>query len=289
LIDQREPLTIKKELEWAVPFLSASNNNIANARLEAEVLMAKVLNWERIKVLAHLLDPISELDSQGFRRLVQKRAKGYPLQYLTGSQEFMSLAFKVSPAVLIPRDDTQILVETVLSLKPQVKPNPSIIDVGTGSGIISVALKKYWPEAKVSAVDISPQALEVAKANAENHQLEIAFYQGDLLTPFQGSHTFDIIVSNPPYIPSRDIKNLQVEVTQEPVLALDGGADGLEFYRRLAKVAPSCLNPRGWLAVEIGFDQGEAVKRIFADNGFESVKVVQDYAGLDRVVYGVKS
>ena len=286
-MEQREPLTLKKELEWAVPFLTAQG--VSNARLEAEVLLAKVLGWERTKVLIHLFDALPAETQEEYRRLVGERAQGTPLQYLTGKQEFMSLEFMVTPDVLIPRGDTEILVETVLSLKNRVKPNSTILDVGTGSGIIAITLKKYWPEAKLFAVDLSPQALAVAEANAKHHQVEIAFYQGDLLAPFSGQRTFDLIVSNPPYIPREEINSLQVEVTKEPRLALDGGPDGLDLYRRLVKAAPTCLNKSGWLAVEIGWNQAEAVKSLFADNGFTEINVKKDYAGLDRVVYGVKS
>jgi release factor glutamine methyltransferase len=283
----REPLTIKQELEWAVPFLNA--NHIENPRLEAEVLMAKVLGWERIKVLTHLFDPISETASLGFRNLIQKRATGFPLQYLTGKQEFMSLDFLVTPQVLIPRDDTEVVVETVLNLKALVKPCPAIVDLGTGSGIIAVTLKKHWPQAKVFAVDISSEALAIAKNNAQRHQTEIAFFQGDLLAPFKGKNTFDIIVSNPPYIPRDQIKALQIEVTKEPSLALDGGLDGLDYYHRLAQTAPRYLVQGGWLVVEIGSDQGPDVKAIFEENRFSQVKIVKDYAGRNRVVFGVKS
>lgn len=284
MTNRKEPPTIKDELKWAVSFLTL--NKIANPQLEGEVLMAKALNWERVKVLAHLFDPISETSRQLFRSLVKKRGTGYPLQYLTGKQEFMSLEFLVTPAVLIPRNDTQVVVETVLSLKEQVGDSPKIVDVGTGSGAIAIAIKKFWPGSQLSAVDISPEALQVAKSNAQKHQVEIDFYQGDLLTPFLNRQTFDLIVSNPPYIPTGDIKGLQVEVTREPFLALDGGPDGLDYYRRLAKMAPTCLKKGGWLVVEIGYDQGEKVKAIFEEEGFSEVKIAQDYAGLDRVVWG---
>ncbi|WP_227762574.1 peptide chain release factor N(5)-glutamine methyltransferase [Zhaonella formicivorans] len=308
------PPTAKKELAWAVPFLHRSG--ILNARLEAEVLLAHALGWTRAKLLGHLPETIGEAEQRRFREMVKKRAEHYPLQYLTGCREFMSLDFAVNEHVLIPRDDTEILVQAVLGLKRRVPLAAKIVDVGTGSGIIAICLKKFWPEAQVFAVDISEKALKVAKRNAEKHSVEITFVHGDLLQPFLPQRTacttnnqqpttnnynnsqqlttnnyheaggFDIVVSNPPYIPAGNVPHLQPEVTFEPVTALAGGEDGLAFYRRLARESKNVLDRGGWLALEIGSDQGADVKKILASQGFSEIEILDDYANLERVIIG---
>ncbi|MDS1030352.1 peptide chain release factor N(5)-glutamine methyltransferase [Bacillota bacterium LX-D] len=282
-----EPPTVKTELSWAVPFLQKSS--ISSARLEAEVILAYVLSWDRVKLLTNLFSKIDSAKQQSFRKLVGQRATHYPLQYLLGRQEFMSIEFQVNPSVLIPRDDTGILVEEVLKLKGKTPLNSRIVDVGTGSGAIAVALKRFWTEAQVSAVDISAQALEVARENSARAGVKIDFVQGDLLQPFLKENSkFDIIVSNPPYIPTEQLPLLQPEVTYEPHLALDGGTDGLVFYRRLAEEAPKLLASGGWLAMEIGCEQSESVAKLLAGK-FTNIQTFKDYAGLERVVLAKKS
>ncbi len=226
----------------------------------------------------------SEKVSQ-YRELIQDRAKRIPLQYLTGSQGFMGLEFTVTPAVLIPRQDTETLVETVLSYAKK-KPGCKLIDVCTGSGCIAVSLSFYGDFSEVAASDISKEALEIAKKNAADNRQRISFYQSDLLE--QVPDKYDIIVSNPPYIEDEVIEGLEPEVKDhEPTLALSGGEDGLIFYRRLTQTAKDHLNPGGALFVEIGYNQWETVAALFEDNGFEKPTLVHDLAGLDRVVWAV--
>ena len=218
-----------------------------------------------------------------YREFIKQRAARIPLQYLTKTQGFMGLEFSVTPAVLIPRQDTETLVETVLSYAKD-KPGASLVDVCTGSGCIAVSLAHYGNFAQVTASDISSAALFVAKKNAADNHVSVQFFESDLLEQVP----FDMIVSNPPYIEDDVILGLEPEVKDnEPMLALSGGKDGLIFYRRLTETAKDHLNPGGALFVEIGYNQWEAVAELFRANGFSKPTLVRDLAGLDRVVCGV--
>ncbi len=220
-----------------------------------------------------------------YRAFIEQRAARIPLQYLTKTQGFMGLEFSVTPAVLIPRQDTETLVETVLSYTKET-PGATLIDVCTGSGCIAVSLAHYGNFAQVAASDISSAALAVAKKNAADNYARVQFFESDLLEQVPGR--FDIIVSNPPYIEDEVIAGLEPEVKDhEPMLALSGGSDGLLFYRRLTETAKDHLNPGGALFVEIGYNQWETVAALFRANGFSKPTLVHDLAGLDRVVWGV--
>lgn len=224
-----------------------------------------------------------EKELRQYRELLQKRAERIPLQYLTGSQWFMGLEFSVSPDVLIPRQDTETLVETVLSYSSR-RHVSSVLDVCTGSGCIAVSLAHYGDFDRTDASDISSAALAVAASNAEKHHVRVRFLESDLLTQIQGC--YDVIVSNPPYIESEVVEQLEPEVKDyEPRLALCGGSDGLDFYRRLLESAPAHLYPGGALFVEIGYNQWEAVADLFRAHGFFHPRLVRDLAGLDRVVW----
>lgn len=218
-----------------------------------------------------------------FLSMAEKRCSRVPLQYLTGQQCFMGLEFQVTPAVLIPRQDTEVLVETVLQYSRQ-NPSQTLLDVCTGSGCIAISLAWHGEYQQVDAADLSPEALEVARANNQKLGTAVHFYQGDLLEPVQKK--YDIIVSNPPYIEEDVIAGLEPEVRDhEPHLALSGGADGLAVYRRLIQQAPEYLREGGALFVEIGYQQWEPVRRLFLENGFQEPVLVKDLAGLDRVVW----
>lgn len=283
MLKQGEPPTVKSELEWAVPFLQQAG--ISTARLEAEVLLAHFLGWDRGRLMSRIHDQVAGGTRESFRLAVKKRGMRYPLQYLTGHQEFMSLDFLVNSHVLIPRDDTETLVQAVLALKERVPARPAIIDVGTGSGIIAVCLKKYWPEAQLTAADISPEALEVARVNARRNHVDVEFCRSDLLDAF-AEPRFHIVVSNPPYISADEMAGLQEELAFEPRLAVYGGEDGLDFYRRLTVKSAGLLLPGGWLAVEIGSKQGITVKKLLELHGYTEIQILQDFASLDRVVLG---
>jgi release factor glutamine methyltransferase len=259
------------------------------ARRDAETLLLHLLGENRAWLLANW-DAESSAETQvELRELIACRSSGEPIQYITGVAEFFGLPFSVTPNVLIPRPETEHLVEEVLRLAAQfVSPEIHIADIGTGSGAIAVALAHSLPEARISATDISPQALAVAKANAaQNHVAErIAFLEGNLLAPLTG-RSFSIIASNPPYIPSGDRDALSVEVRKfEPHSALFAGQDGLDVYRRLIPEARGLLLPGGWLVMEIGFGQQEQIQKLLEEGYYSSVHFVPDYQGIPRVAVG---
>jgi release factor glutamine methyltransferase len=219
--------------------------------------------------------PLDESERARYRELVRRRLEGEPVAYLSGEQEFWSLVLKVDPRVLIPRRETEHVVEQVLG----VFAGGTLVDVGTGSGAIALAMKKERPEARVLATEASADALAVARGNAARLGLEIEFLEGDLLAPV--SEPVDVIASNPPYVRSAEIPSLQREVQREPHAALDGGKDGLVVIGRLIAAARQKLRPGGWLVMEIGSDQGTSVRELL--DGFAEVRMVQDLAKLDRV------
>jgi release factor glutamine methyltransferase len=228
--------------------------------------------------------PLNEEELSRFRSMVSRRGRREPLQHILGSQEFCGIDFEVTPDVLVPRHDTETLVQEAVLRKPDAA---TVLDIGTGSGCIAVSLAKKLPLAAISAVDISGAALAVARRNAERIGVAIEFLQGSLCEPLTGRY-FDLIVSNPPYIPSSDIDTLEPEVRDfDPRVALDGGADGLDMFRALIPSAASCLNPGGWLLVEIGMGQAPEVEQLFRMAGkFSEPVTVCDPAGLVRVVGG---
>lgn len=247
--------------------------------------------WYLLEYAAHctrneyFLRPEKEVlpqEKQLYRTLIRKRSAHIPLQYLTGSQEFMGLSFFVDENVLIPRQDTEILVEEALRA---LGSGMRVLDVCTGSGCILLSLLKLCAGLEGTGTDLSEKALQVAGENARRLGVEASFVQGDLFEPVSGK--YDCIVSNPPYIASREVDVLMEEVRDhEPRMALDGGEDGLYFYRKIAAQSPKYLKDRGRIFLEIGFDQGEAVAGLLAP-AFDEVRIVQDLAGLDRVVCGI--
>lgn len=270
-----------------------SKKGLSNALLDAEVLLRHLLGESRTELYRDLDKAIPAFLFAAYQDLLARRAAGVPLQYLTGTREFMGLDLVVTPAVLIPRPETEILVETAVDLLGREGKPVTILDLGTGSGAIAVSLAKFIPGARLHAVDISAAALAVAWENARRHQVSgrITFYCGDLFAPLAASRLqgqVDMIVSNPPYIPTGDLATLPREVRDfEPVHALDGGPDGLDFYRRIAAGAPEFLRPGGWLLVEVGKDQAQAVvETLSATAHFTSFCTVPDLAGIPRVVLG---
>lgn len=255
---------------------------------EAGALLCHVLKKDRTYLYTHGDEIMDRVGEEAFFRHVAERTSGKPLQYILGHQEFMSLAFFVTPDVLIPRQDTEILVETVLEhVKNSRTEEVQILDIGTGSGCIAVSLAYYLPNCQVTAVDISREALKVAGVNAEKAGTDgrITFLESDLFAGIR--RKFDIIVSNPPYIRSEVIQELQREVRDyEPHTALDGGGSGLEFYQSIISKAPEFLKPSGFLAFEIGWDQGQAVSELMKKS-FRDLQLRKDYGGMDRVVSGI--
>lgn len=256
---------------------------IEHAAREAAILLAWALRCSAREVYTH---PEWAVDATALERLetaLRRRGEREPLQYITGVQEFMSLEFAVGPAVLIPRPETEHLVEAVIALDPRV-----VVDVGTGSGAIAVAVAYYCPRATVHATDCSGPALDVARTNAVRHGVgaRVHCYQCDLLVGLDRSlaGAVDVVVSNPPYIATDGLARLAPEVLHEPRLALDGGPDGLSLYRRLLQVAGPWLAPRGKLLLELGAGQARAVRALAAAAGYRPVTTVRDYADVERVL-----
>lgn len=256
--------------------------NIVDAKNDAWLLLEMVCKIDRTFYFMHKDDEIGADEIKEYELVIKKRAERIPLQYITGEQNFMGLNFYVNSNVLIPRQDTETLVEEALKI---VKPGMKVLDMCTGSGCIIISIIYNVPEAKGYGVDISKQALLVAKENAKQNQVPIIFERSDLFEKVE--EKFDVIVSNPPYIRSDVIPTLMPEVARfEPLLALDGTADGLEFYRRIINDSKKYLKENGHILFEIGNDQGKDVSDMLIFAGFEDVKVIKDLAGNDRVVTG---
>ena len=263
------------------------DGGIDSPRLDAEILLAHVLKWRRLNLYIND-EKILPLESVlKFNELINRRLEGVPVAYLTGTKDFMGLSFAVNDKVLIPRPETEILTEYVGEYLRGLGGEIILADFGAGSGAICISILKFVKTARAVAVDISAAALEVAKFNAEKFHVEdrIEFFCGDLFAPLTGK--FNAIVSNPPYIPTCELETLQAEVKQEPRLALDGGEDGLNFYRRIISDAPSFLVSGGLLAVEIGVNQASEVKKIFKAANFIDITILKDLAGIERVAAGV--
>jgi release factor glutamine methyltransferase len=257
------------------------------ARRDAELLLQFVLGRDHAFVLAHPDDQVGRHSIERYFALIQKRMAGEPVQYIVGEQEFYGLPFHVTPDVLIPRPETEHLVEKTLELAARFE-QPRIVDVGTGSGAIAVALAHQLPQAQITAVDISIGALILASRNAKRNALvdRVRFIESDLLAAV-ANERFDIVVSNPPYVPSGDRESLSAEVREhEPALALFAGEDGMDVYRRLIPEAFSVLAPGGFIALEIGYGQAESVTALLAQTGFQHIETLPDLQGIPRVLCG---
>jgi release factor glutamine methyltransferase len=271
--------TILRVLQWTQGRFT--ERGLATPRLDAEVLLAEVLGRDRVGLYTHFDQPLAPDELAAYRELIKRRLAGEPVAYLVGRREFRSLELRVDARVLVPRPETETLVDVALARLPD---GGRALDVGTGSGAIALALKAARPSAEVVAVDRSAAAAEVARKNAERLGLAVDVRVGDLLAPAQGA-PFDVIASNPPYIATADLPSLPEEVRREPREALDGGADGLAIIRRLIAEAPPLLAPSGTLAMEVGAGQAPAVARLFADAaGWAPAELTRDLAGIERVV-----
>ena len=274
--------TVLKVLTWTKEYLA--EKGVENARLEAEWMLCAALGLDRVGLYVNFDKPLSDDELALFRGMVARRARREPLQYILGTQVFMDLEFDVTPAVLIPRRDTEVLVAEAVK---RAIPTGRILDIGVGSGCIAVALARALPHAEVLGVEKSAEALALARHNAGKLGARVTLFEGSLLEPFPGQR-FDLIVANPPYIPTGDLDGLQPEVRDfEPRGALDGGADGLDFYRLIIPAAPEYLAPGGLLLLEVGIGQADAVQEMIEATGrFGGLFTARDTAGLDRVVGG---
>jgi release factor glutamine methyltransferase len=254
------------------------------ARRDTETLLLHLVGKDRAWLIAHLDEDFAGCTAIRFASLLDRRRRGEPIQYIVGEAEFFGLPFKLTPDVLIPRPETEHLVEKALALA-HLRAAPRIVDVCTGSGAIAIALARALPLAEITATDLSDAALMIARENAKRNDVEarIRFVPGDLLAPLAGEQ-FDIVVANPPYVPSTDRASMAVEVREfEPPLALFAGDDGLDIYRRLIPAAHAALVPGGFIALEIGYGQARAAEGLLAAAGFGQIEFVSDLQGIPRV------
>lgn len=281
--------TIGRILKWTEQYFK--DKGIESPRLDAEVLLAHVLEKQRIYLYVHFDEPLQPGELAAYREMIKKRVLRVPVAQILGEKEFMGLTFKVTADTLVPRPDTEILVQVAVDrLRAMAGEEPlRFADIGTGSGAICLSVLHYLSDTVADTVDISPAARAVAEENAASLGLadRVTFHTGDLLQPLSGI-SFAAILSNPPYIPEADIATLAPEVRlKEPHTALSGGQDGLDFYRRLAKEAPAMLVPGGFTAFEVGIHQaGDVADLLKANPLIDRTEILPDYAGIDRVVVG---
>jgi release factor glutamine methyltransferase len=283
-------VTGREALQWAVSLLAGLGLDKRVARLESRLILEKAWGKKGLKLITDLDELLDEDAQEKYMSLIGRRVRREPLQYIVEEQEFMSLPFKVSPDVLIPRWDSELLAEEAIGLGKSFV-EPRILDIGTGSGAIAVSLAFYLPRCRVWAVDISGPALEVARQNARRNGVgdRVEFLKGDLFAPLPPGIKFHLIVSNPPYLTEEELASLAEEVKKEPRIALDGGKDGLEFYKEIIPAAFEFLLPGGSLLLEVGWQQGGSAAEIMARHGYSRLRVKKDYQGKDRVVIGEKT
>ena len=282
--DNNDIWTIGRILKWTEQYFGTKG--VESPRLDAEVLLSHVLKKERIFLYVHFDQPLEAEELAAYKALIKQRVEHVPVAYLLGQKEFMGLNFKVTPATLIPRPDTEILVQAAVE-RLRGRENCSFADIGTGSGAICLSVLSFVPGSHAVTVDISPEARAVAEENAASLGMadRIEFFTGDLLEPIK-DRKFTAILSNPPYIPEKDIEGLQAEVRcKEPYGALSGGEDGLDFYRRLCAEAPNLLEEDGFMAFEVGIGQAQVVAELAMENPLiKRTEILKDLAGIERVV-----
>lgn len=259
---------------------------ISNCFYEARLFLGFVLDRSKEWIMVHVAEDVSQKAEKDFYELLKKRISGTPLQYIIGTCGFMGNEFFVDENVLIPRADTEVWLEKVIEIAKNINAS-NILDLCTGSGCIAISLKKALNNVDICGVDISEGALNIARKNAEYNKSEVIFIKSDLFSELKNMK-FDIIVSNPPYIPSLDIGKLAKDVLNEPIIALDGGEDGLDFYKKISKNARDFLNDNGYLVFEFGYNQSEQVIKILNENNFEVIELIKDYSGNTRAVLSKK-
>ncbi len=276
-------MTIKEAINQGVIMLK--NENIETPKIKSRMIMEHTLKKSKEYIMIYDNKEITREERDLFVKNVKRLILGEPLQYVMGYQEFMKLKFLVNRNVLIPRQDTEILVEEVIKIAEKIE-NPEILDLCTGSGAIAVSIAKYCKDARITAVDISEKAIEIAKKNAKFNGVlsKIEFIESDMFKKLK-KRKFDIIVSNPPYIPTNEILKLSKDVQNEPKLALDGGKTGLDFYEKIAKDGDKYLNNQGFICLEIGYDQKIKVKTILeSEHKYVNIRCIKDLCENDRVI-----
>lgn len=271
-------------LDWTTQRFTEAG--IAAARLEAQILLAHVLGCSRVQLYTGFDKPLGEAELASYRNLIKRRLAGEPVSYLVGETEFWGLPFHVEPSVLVPRPDTETVIEVVRTARPDRAAACRILDLCTGSGVIAVSLAREYPAAQIVATELSSPAAALARRNAERNAVadRVDVREGDLFAPVRGER-FDVIAANPPYIASAVIATLSAEVRREPVIALDGGPDGLAFYDRITAAAREHLTPGGAIVLEHGFDQADAVRARLVAAGFAGVTLVHDLGKNPRVTW----
>jgi release factor glutamine methyltransferase len=256
------------------------SSNIENPNLDTELIISHFTGINRLELILHAKDELSDVIQNNLEKAIKRRLAHEPLQYILGETEFFGLPFKVNPDVLIPRPETELLVERIISENSSAK---SILEIGTGSGCLAIALKKHLPKSKLTASDISEKALQIARKNATLNKTDITYIHSDLWENI--SERFDLIVSNPPYIPPNEFRELPAEIKNfEPENALLAQEDGIYFYRKILEKAKNFLTENGKIYFEIGYDQADRIRRIALKCGFSQLEVFQDLNGFDRMM-----
>lgn len=281
--------TVRRVLEWTIGHLKKHGSD--SPRLDAEVLLAHARGCSRIQLYTAYDEVLSEPIRQKMRDLVKRRTNAEPVAYLVGMKEFYSLQFEVNQHVLVPRPETELLVMEGLRLLKPI-PTPKVLELGVGSGCISAALAVNHKGAQIVGVEIDPETLAVAQRNLERHKVadRVELRRGDLFTPLAAGEQFDVLISNPPYVPTGEISQLDATVRQhEPHGALDGGHDGLDIIRKIAQGAQMVIRPGGWILLEFSPEQAEKVRQILAEQGFEGITILNDLGQVARVAAAQRS
>ena len=292
--------TIKRVLEWTTEYFK--RENIESPRLNAELLLAHILGKTRLQLYLEFDRPLPPGELTLFKKIIIKRSHHIPLSYLTGEQDFMGLRLKIDENVYIPRPETEILVEEALKTirnidfeEDKARGDFIIVDLGTGSGNIAIKLAVELEKSKIYAVDISSEAIQVARENVRRHNLSkrVTFLQGNLFIPLVDlglEGKVDLVISNPPYVRSEEMKSLPFEVLREPRIALEGGWDGLRIYRKIISQSPKFLRKKGFLALEIGYRQAKGIQDLILEQKeLYSPQVISDYEGIERIILAKKA
>jgi release factor-specific protein-(glutamine-N5) methyltransferase len=279
-------MKIEQALKKGMEMLKNGRNEITAPLLEAELIIAHIIGKDRVYVISHINTDLAHDKEADYLNLINMRAQGCPMAYITGRKEFMGLELYTDKSVLIPRDDTELLVRCVLNISKS-SDITEILNIGSGSGCVEIALAYYNNKITVTGIEKYPEAIESARRNVDKFFLndKITLIQSDMFTGIDKNKRFDIICSNPPYITKDEMDSLSIDVIEyEPASALYGGEDGLDYYKIIACESKKHLNPKGFIVVEIGYSQADAVKRIFAENGYKNIMCHKDLNGYDRVI-----